>query len=198
MNEWKRFVDVGVERSRFHCPCYVTTLPHSTPRRTQIQTQTCSRSVGFCFWGDVGRLVRRYRFHEYVFYWKENTYVQQTANYFFKKRANLEVGHWYSCFDLLLTSALGFKARADPCTCMNSSDSSVDPLATNYSVGSAKIFIEPKHPAGTSIVSDICDLSKISDIAPLTLGSMEKSFFYHLCCVTQETYFSKDFWEIYI
>ena len=34
-----------------------------------------------------------------------------------------------------------------------------------------------KHPAGTSIVSDICDLSKISDIAPLTLGSMEKSFF---------------------
>ena len=34
-----------------------------------------------------------------------------------------------------------------------------------------------KHPAGTSIVSDICDLSKISDIAPLTLGSMEKSYF---------------------
>ena len=33
------------------------------------------------------------------------------------------------------------------------------------------------HPAGTSIVSDICDLSNISDIAPLTLGSMEKSFF---------------------
>ena len=33
------------------------------------------------------------------------------------------------------------------------------------------------HPAGTSIISDICDLSKISDIAPLTLGSMEKSFF---------------------
>ena len=48
------------------------------------------------------------------------------------------------------------------------------------------------HPAGTSIVSDICDLSKISDIAPLTLGSMEKSFFYHLFCVTQESYFSKD------
>ena len=33
------------------------------------------------------------------------------------------------------------------------------------------------HPAGTSIVSDICDLSKISDIAPLTYGSMEKVFF---------------------
>ena len=33
------------------------------------------------------------------------------------------------------------------------------------------------HPAGTSIVSDICNLSNISDIAPLTLGSMEKSFF---------------------
>ena len=54
------------------------------------------------------------------------------------------------------------------------------------------------HPAGTSIVSDICDLSNISDIAPLTLGSMEKSFFYHLFCVTQETYLSKDLWEIYI
>ena len=26
-------------------------------------------------------------------------------------------------------------------------------------------------------VSDICDFSNISDIAPLTLGSMEKSFF---------------------
>ena len=54
------------------------------------------------------------------------------------------------------------------------------------------------HPAGTSIVSDICDLSNISDIAPLTLGSMEKSFFYHLFCVTQETYLSTDLWEIYI
>ena len=54
------------------------------------------------------------------------------------------------------------------------------------------------HPAGTSIVSDICDLSNISDIAPLTLGSMEKSFFYHLFCVTQETYLSKDLGEIYI
>ena len=54
------------------------------------------------------------------------------------------------------------------------------------------------HPAGTSIVSDICDLSNISDIAPLTLGSMEKSFFYHLFCVTQETYLSKELGEIYI
>ena len=27
---------------------------------------------------------------------------------------------------------------------------------------------------------------------------MEKSFFYHLFCVTQETYLSKDFWEIYM
>ena len=27
---------------------------------------------------------------------------------------------------------------------------------------------------------------------------MDKSFFYHLFCVTQETYLSKDFWEIYI
>ena len=54
------------------------------------------------------------------------------------------------------------------------------------------------HPAGTSIVSDICDLSNISDIAPLTLGSMEKSFFYHLFSVTQETYLSKDLGEIYI
>ena len=54
------------------------------------------------------------------------------------------------------------------------------------------------NPAGTSIVSDICNLSNISDIAPLTLGSMEKSFFYHLFCVTQETYLSKDLGEIYI
>ena len=38
-------------------------------------------------------------------------------------------------------------------------------------------FSSMKHPAGTPIVSDICDLSKISDIAPLTSGSMEKSFF---------------------
>ena len=35
-------------------------------------------------------------------------------------------------------------------------------------------------------------------LPPLTLGSMEKSFFYHLFCVTQETYLSKDLGEIYI
>ena len=40
------------------------------------------------------------------------------------------------------------------------------------------IFLEKiKHPAGTSTDSDKCDLSKDSDFAPLTLGSMEKSFF---------------------
>ena len=27
---------------------------------------------------------------------------------------------------------------------------------------------------------------------------MEKSFFYHLFCVIQETYLSKDLWEIYV
>ena len=60
-------------------------------------------------------------------------------------------------------------------------------------------LILPKiHPAETSIVSDICDLSKISDIAPLTMGSMEKSFFYHLFCITHKIDFSKDFWEIYV
>ena len=37
--------------------------------------------------------------------------------------------------------------------------------------------LEILHPVGTSIVSDICDLSNISDIASLTLMSMEKSFF---------------------
>ena len=60
---------------------------------------------------------------------------------------------------------------------------------------SSKIEHSPKvitHPAETSIISDICNLSNISDIAPLTLGSMEKSFFYHLFCVTKETYLSKD------
>ena len=36
------------------------------------------------------------------------------------------------------------------------------------------------HPAGTSIVSDICDLSKVSYIDTLTLGSMRKSFFLSL------------------
>ena len=53
------------------------------------------------------------------------------------------------------------------------------------------------HPSGTSIVSDICDLSKVSDIGPLTGESMRKSFFYHLFCITHKIYFSKDFWEIY-
>ena len=33
------------------------------------------------------------------------------------------------------------------------------------------------HPAGTSKDSDKCDLSKDSEIAPLTLGSMDNSFF---------------------
>ena len=61
-----------------------------------------------------------------------------------------------------------------------------------------EITLHQFHPAGTSVFLDICDLSNISDIAPLTLGSMEKSFFYHLFCVTQETYLSKDLWEIYI
>ena len=60
------------------------------------------------------------------------------------------------------------------------------------------VSITHDHSAGTSIVSDICDLSNISDIAPLTLGSMEKRFFYHLFCVTQETYLSKDLGGIYI
>ena len=54
------------------------------------------------------------------------------------------------------------------------------------------------HRAGTSKESDKCDLSKNSEIAPLTLGSMDKSFFYHLFCVTQETYLSKDLWKICI
>ena len=52
-------------------------------------------------------------------------------------------------------------------------------------------------PAGTSKESDICDLSKNSEIATLTLGSMDNSFFYHLFCVTQETYLSTDLWKIY-
>ena len=34
-----------------------------------------------------------------------------------------------------------------------------------------------EHPAGTSKDSDKCDLSKDSEIAPLTLGSMDNSFF---------------------
>ena len=55
-----------------------------------------------------------------------------------------------------------------------------------------------KHPAGTSKDSDKCDLSKDSEIGPLTLGSMDNSFFYHLFCFTQESYLSKDLGEIYI
>ena len=43
------------------------------------------------------------------------------------------------------------------------------------------------HPAGTSKDSDKCDLSKDSEIAPLTLESMDNSFFYHLFCFTQES-----------
>ena len=43
--------------------------------------------------------------------------------------------------------------------------------------------------------SDKCDLSKDSDIAPLTLGSMENTTYFYF---TQETYFSKDMGEIYI
>ena len=54
------------------------------------------------------------------------------------------------------------------------------------------------HPAGTSKDSDKCDLSKDSEIAPLTLGSMDNSFLYHLFCFTQESYLSKGLGEIYI
>ena len=43
-----------------------------------------------------------------------------------------------------------------------------------------------------------CDLSKDSEIAPLTLGSMDNRFFYHLFCFTQESYLSKDLGQIYI
>ena len=59
---------------------------------------------------------------------------------------------------------------------------------------------DPKeyHPAGTSKDSDKCDLSKDSEIAPLTLGSMDNSFFYHLFCFTQGSYLSKDLGEISI
>ena len=59
-------------------------------------------------------------------------------------------------------------------------------------------LIQSLHPAGTSKDSDKCDLSKDSEIAPLTLGSMDNSFFYHLFCFTQESYLSKDLGEIYI
>ena len=39
------------------------------------------------------------------------------------------------------------------------------------------------------------DLSKDSDIAPLTLGSLENITYFYF---TEETYFSKDLGEIYI
>ena len=70
-----------------------------------------------------------------------------------------------------------------------------NPSVFNYYLN---CFRDTIHPAGTSKESDKCDLSKNSEIAPLTLGSMDKSFFYHLFCVTQETYLSKDLWKIYI
>ena len=66
---------------------------------------------------------------------------------------------------------------------------------TTFSVNTKQKWIQKlllsilMHPAGTSIVSDI---------GPLTWGSMRKSFFYHLFCITHKIYFSKDFWEIYI
>ena len=62
----------------------------------------------------------------------------------------------------------------------------------------SSLIIMLQHPAGTSKDSDKCDLSKDSEIAPLTLGSMDNSFFYHLFCFTQESYLSKDLGEIYI
>ena len=65
-------------------------------------------------------------------------------------------------------------------------------------MNTSKYIFSHGHHAGTSKNSDFCDLSKNSEIAPLTLVSMEKSFFYHLFCVTQETYLSKDLWKIYI
>ena len=55
-----------------------------------------------------------------------------------------------------------------------------------------------EHPAGTSTDSDKCDLSKDSDLAPLTLGSMVNNFFYHLFYFSQEIYLSKDLGEIYM
>ena len=61
-----------------------------------------------------------------------------------------------------------------------------------------KRFYPLLHPAGTSKESDKCDLSKDSEIAPLTLGSMDNSFFHHLFCFTQESYLSKDLGEINI
>ena len=57
------------------------------------------------------------------------------------------------------------------------------------------MFLDISHPAGTSTDSDKCDLSKDSDMAPLTLGSVENTTFFYF---TQETYLSKDLGGIYI
>ena len=43
---------------------------------------------------------------------------------------------------------------------------------------SAKTKVTFLHPAGTSKESDKCDFSKDSDIAPLTLGSMENATYF--------------------
>ena len=43
--------------------------------------------------------------------------------------------------------------------------------------------------------SDKCDLSKDSDMAPLTLGSIENTTYFYF---TQETYVSKYLGEIYM
>ena len=51
------------------------------------------------------------------------------------------------------------------------------------------------HPAGTSKESDKCDLSKNSEIAPLTLRSMDKSFFTTYFVSHRKTYLSKRFVE---
>ena len=49
-------------------------------------------------------------------------------------------------------------------------------LLTKYWM-TKQLYVVHIHPAGTSTDSDKCDLSKDSDFAPLTLGSMEKCFF---------------------
>ena len=66
------------------------------------------------------------------------------------------------------------------------------------SADSVLIIVQHYHPAGTSNGSDKCDLSKNSEIAPLTLGSMVNNFFYHLFYFSQEIYLSKALGEIYI
>ena len=85
------------------------------------------------------------------------------------------------------------------CVRMDDSEQLLSPLILTENICVQGIrWIMHMRPAGTSKESDKCDLSKNSEIAPLTLGSMDKSFFYHLFCVTQETYLSKDLWKIYI